>query len=164
LSERTRLRSGEASEPSSVVAPTNATKPPTAAPESPSRFASTITPNWIPATVKLLTAIITIVARKNGIRAKYRIPSTSSLRSDVAGTGSRSSWKRVRISSTEPVENAYETASAKNGSDRARPKSAPPTGGAERRTIAERACTALAAVGSCAVGTTERKAPRDAAL
>jgi hypothetical protein len=65
----------------------------------------------------------------------------------------------VRISRSDAVEKAYEIASARNGSERATPRSAPPTGGAERRTIAERAWVALAAAGICASGTTDRNAP-----
>ena len=60
---------------------------------------------------------------------------------------------------SETVENPYETASTRNGTPRERVKSAPPTGGATRRTIDIRAIVTLAASASCGVGTTAFIAP-----
>jgi hypothetical protein len=65
----------------------------------------------------------------------------------------------VRISSSETVEKAYDTASARNGNPRARPKSAPPTGGAVSRTADTLASETLEASASCGRGTTALNAP-----
>jgi len=53
------------------------------------------------AAARLLAAIIPIVVRRNGIRQKYVRPSQRC----TGVPGSRSSWNRVRISSSETVEN-----------------------------------------------------------
>ena len=64
---------------------------------------------------------------------------------------------------SESVEKAYETASTKKGSERARPKSAPPTGGPPTLIAAWRPVMTFIAAGSCSAGTTARRAPDDAA-
>ena len=73
--------------------------------------------------------------------------------------GTRSSWNGVRISRSAAVEKAYETASTRNGKPRERSKSAPPSGGATRRTIDIRAIVTLDASASCGCGTTAFIAP-----
>ncbi len=129
-----------------------------AAPGRPARLASTIMASSIPVTVKLDTAIISIVVRRKAIRMKTDTPSASWRRSG-ARSRSRFSWNRVRINSSEPVEKAYDTASAMNGTERATPNSVPPSGGAPSRTIDSRAWTMLAALAICGSGTTARNAP-----
>jgi hypothetical protein len=79
-------------------------------------------------------------------------------------SAARCSWKGVRIASSEASEKTYETASARNGTARPTPKSAPPSEGPTSVTVAKRACSAAAASGSCAVSTTERSAPTSAML
>ena len=70
----------------------------------------------------------------------------------------------MRIARSDTIENAYDARSATNGSARPSPKSAPPADGPTSVTVANRACSAAAASGSCAAGTTERSAPTSAML
>ena len=100
--------------------------------------------------------------RRKGRLHRYRKPSARRERSDAV-SGSRSSWNGVRIKRSDTVENAYESASTTNGNARARPNSAPPSGGPPSRTAACRPVCAAAAAGSCRVGTTDRNAPAYAA-
>ena len=51
--------------------------------------------------------------------------------------------------SSDTIEKTYEIASARKGSERPRPKSAPPSGGPASVTTEKRACSAAAASGSC---------------
>jgi hypothetical protein len=94
------------------------------------------------------------VVRRNGSRHRKRSPSTTRGRSTE-----RRSCNGVRIKSSDTTENAYEIASARNGTARPSPNSAPPTGGPAISTAAVRACWTPAASGSCTAGTTERNAP-----
>ena len=65
---------------------------------------------------------------------------------------------------SESVENAYETASATNGTARPTPNRTPPTAGPTSRTIERRPSSVLAAAASWAFGTTDLKTPERPAL
>ncbi len=100
--------------------------------------------------------------RRNGWRQRNRKPSATCARRGERST-SRTSWNGVRIATNETIENAYDAASATNGTARPSPKSAPPTGGAIRRTIDARAPCVATAAGSWRSGTIARSAPGCAA-
>ena len=76
--------------------------------------------------------------RRNGWLQRKRNPSAICVRRR-AGSIARSSWNGVRISASETNENAYETASKRNGTARPSPKSAPPSGGPASITSRRRA-------------------------
>ena len=158
-------RAATASEPSSRQAPKRGDEhSDLAARESLLASPMTTTASSTPGPMKFASPKSSAHVRRNGRPQRKRKPSASRVRSD-AWCGSRSSWNGVRIASSERVENAYETASTRNGQRAGDPEER----AAERRRrraapLPRVRVSTAAAAGSWCVGTTARSAPGRAAV
>jgi hypothetical protein len=161
--DRRRRNMPERTAPTTAQPPKAAMSAPISPLARPWRLPITTTASISPVNTKFENEKINATVRRNGCRQRKRKPSAICERIRAV-SASRSSWNGVRIATRVTTEKRYETASTTNGSARAMPKSAPPSGGPASRTTAMRACMAPAAVGIWRCGTTARIAPVEAML
>ena len=141
-----RRTSGDRNEPSSRQAPKAATSRPTCAARQALAACRGRRPRAAsPGPMKFASPKRSAHVRRNGWPQRKRNALARAATRSGERSGSRSSWNGVRMASSETVENAYETASTRNGSARASPKSAPPSGGPASCTAACRPVCAPAA-------------------